>query len=76
MDDWLIFAAPSKITDHNDKVVHVLQELGWIINFEKSILKPSQSIDYIGFELSSIGDSGSPEIWITGSRAKKLRKSI
>ena len=37
VDDFFLCAPLEKITDHKDMLITTLQELGWIINFDKSI---------------------------------------
>ena len=54
-DDWIIMDTYSKITDSSNSIVHVLQDLEWIINFDKSTLAPTQKLDYIGFNICSNG---------------------
>ena len=56
LDDWLIRAdTPDQALEHAELTIRVLQHLGWIVNFEKSDLTPSQVFDFIGmhFDTSS-----------------------
>ena len=49
LDDWLIHAdTPQQALLHAQTTIGVLQFLGWIINFEKSDLTPSQDFQFIG----------------------------
>ena len=36
------------------EIVQLLQLLGFVINFEKSQLNPTQKIQYLGFEIDSV----------------------
>ena len=76
VDDYIIVAAQDRITDHTDMVVSTLEDLGFIINRDKSELIPATTRTYIGFELNTAGDSGHPEIWVTQARVRKLRAAI
>jgi hypothetical protein len=76
VDDYIIVAPPACITDHTDMVVTMLEDLGFVINLSKSALVPSTSRSYIGFDINTVGESGHPEIWVTGARMRKLRASI
>ena len=52
LDDWLIRAdTPEEAQLHSQTTIKVLQFLGWIINFEKSDLTPSQDFQFIGMQL-------------------------
>lgn len=55
VDDFLLAAHISCITDHKDLLLHTLQDLGFSVNFEKSVLVPRQSIGFIGYTISSVG---------------------
>ena len=56
VDDFLICASASVITDHTDLVIHTLNDLGLKINLEKSILRPCQIIDYLGYTIDATGE--------------------
>ena len=50
-DDWLIRAQSQEEVQLNTQtVVHLTQSLGWIINQEKSELKPAQVFSFLGHE--------------------------
>ena len=50
LDDWLL-RSPSKdqCLKDSEKLVQLVQELGWIINFQKSELIPTQKLDFLGY---------------------------
>ena len=51
LDDWLIRSQSQKEAQVNTQaVVDLIQSLGWIINQEKSELKPTQVFSFVGYE--------------------------
>ena len=51
LDDWLIRAQSQEEAQVNaHTVVDLTQSLGWIINQEKSVLKPTQVLSFVGYE--------------------------
>ena len=49
LDDWLILGnSESQAQINTDHVLRCLQELGWVVNWEKSSPTPKQSITYLG----------------------------
>ena len=54
LDDWLIRAdSPEQAQLHALTTIRVPQFLGWIINFEKSDLTPSQDFQFIGMQFNT-----------------------
>jgi len=54
IDDTLIYAeTPQLVVEAVEHTLRVLQKAGFTINFEKSALKPTQTIEYLGFMLHS-----------------------
>ena len=50
-DDWLIRAQSQEEAQLNTQaVVELTQSLGWIINLEKSELKPAQVFSFVGYK--------------------------
>ena len=75
VDDFILCAQPEKIVDHRDQLINTLQELGWILNMEKSVLEPTNVMTYIGFEI--VTSSGMwPTLWVATARVQKLRATI
>ena len=72
VDDFWLCATEAKIADHKDLLIHTLQDLGWIINWEKSSLVPSTTKEYLGW----IVDSELLQVQATASRVKKLKRSL
>ena len=50
LDDWLL-RSPTKdqCLKDSEKLVKLVQELGWLINFQKSELVPTQNLDFLGY---------------------------
>ena len=54
LDDWLILASSQEDTCWaRDQVLSLCQELGIVVNLEKSTLTPSQQIMYLGIRIDS-----------------------
>ena len=54
LDDWLIHAdSPEQAQLHAQTTIRVLQFLGWIINYEKLDLTPSQDFQFIGMQFNT-----------------------
>ena len=55
IDDWLLSAeSASEAIIHTRLVVDMLSSLGFTINYTKSVMVPTQSINYIGIALDSL----------------------
>ena len=50
LDDWLL-QSPTKdqCLKDSEKLVKLVQELGWLINFQKLELVPTQKLDFLGY---------------------------
>ncbi len=75
VDDWILMATLSKMTDHKDLLKHTLQECGLHVNFSKSDLDPSTCKYYVGFVIDTQGPGGVPWIKIPTKKLKKLKKA-
>jgi len=54
LDDFLLKANDSNSCNNNIKItMNFLESLGWIINFKKSVLVPTQRVTYLGFIFDS-----------------------
>ena len=61
IDDWLILGeSQQECLERTSFVIHVLQNLGWIINLDKSNLQPSQSVIYLGAHLDFVRGCARP----------------
>ena len=66
LDDWLVRAKSYQICiQHTQNLVKICQELGWLVNLEKSELKPKQVFDFVGyqFDLRSGRVRPTPDRW-------------
>jgi hypothetical protein len=60
-DDWLILAEEEEtLHQHTQKVLSKARELGWIVNLQKSALKPSRKFDFLGMEIDTAQNSVRP----------------
>ena len=74
VDDFILFASREDISRHKHLFLDTLQELGWVVNFEKSDLDPSQGKEYIGYFINTAGDK--VLITIPQRRVSILRRDI
>ena len=55
LDDMLIMArSVQELIFHRDTVIYLLQNLGFVLNLKKSVLEPSQKIEFLGMFLDSM----------------------
>ena len=55
LDDIIVFNQTQEgIVRDRDSTLWLLQHLGFVINWKKSVLHPAQSMEYLGFVISSI----------------------
>ena len=53
LDDWVICAdSPDQSVLHTQQTIQLLQTLGWIIYWKKSILEPSRTLDFLGLHFN------------------------
>ena len=51
LDDWLVRASSHRVCLlHTQILVRMCQELGWLVNVEKSDLEPKQVFDFVGYQ--------------------------
>ena len=51
LDDWLVRAhSYNECLDQTKQIVALCQELGWLVNVEKSELEPKQIFDFVGYQ--------------------------
>lgn len=71
LDDWLILAQSEReITAHKTVVLQHLENLGFKINLQKSLLTPTQRIAFLGTTLDSL----KMRAWLTQERALTVRR--
>ena len=55
LDDWLLRAPTQQICmEQSKQLVQFVQELGWVINFKKSELTPTQKFDFLGYRFDLV----------------------
>ena len=66
LDDWLVRARSQHLClQHTRLLVKMCQDLGWLVNLEKSELEPKQVFDFVGyqFDLRSGRVRPTPDRW-------------
>ena len=66
LDNWLVRATSHQAClQHTKILVQICQDLGWLVNLEKSELEPKQVFDFVGyqFDLQSGRVRPTPEHW-------------
>ena len=70
MDDMLLMASSKElIQEHTYVTIFLLENLGFIINNKKSLLEPSQEIEFLGMIVSS----QTMDLKLPGEKIKKIR---
>ena len=55
LDNWLLRANTThQCQFYTKELIHEIQELGFVINLEKSELEPTQKIDFLGYHFDLI----------------------
>ena len=53
LDDWIIRAhSREQSLEHTQYILQLLQSLGWMINWDKSMLQPSRILDFLGLHFN------------------------
>ena len=61
LDDWLILGdSENQSRDRTQEVITLLQHLGWVINWDKSHLTPSQLLIYQGARIDFLSGRMGP----------------
>ena len=76
VDDFIVLAEENKIKSHRNLLLECVEDLGFIVNDEKSVLEPSYIITYIGFVLDTVTSDNWPTLWVAPQRVHKLRDGI
>ena len=75
VDDFLFMIKLMQLTDQREFILQSLEELGWLVNFEKSSLIESTSCEFIGFIVHSVGNNG-PWLQVTQKKLHKLKRHL
>ena len=71
IDDILVIGkAPDEVWNHTDALIALLEGLGFIVNMEKSVLTPSQQIEFLGLLLNTT----SMCLTLPGHKIRTIRK--
>jgi hypothetical protein len=71
LDDMLIFCRHQKqLEDSMQLVINLFQSLGLLINFKKSMVKPVQQIEFLGFTICS----RTMQIYLPQEKVRKIRQ--
>lgn len=74
VDDFILLAEEKCINSHRQLLLKTLQDLGWVVNFEKSSLVESYVKPYLGYIIDTSGEQC--VIRITSERIRKLKRDI
>ena len=73
LDDWLVRArSHHSCLEHTQDLVKMCQQLGWLVNLEKSELEPKQVFDFVGYQF----DLKSSRVRPTTDRWQNLQPKI
>ncbi|KAK4514625.1 GTP-binding nuclear protein gsp1/Ran [Mucor velutinosus] len=73
LDDWLLIAnSRQQVEAQTRQVVSLLEDLGWLINYKKSVLTPTQQLEHLGFVLNT----RSMTAILPASKLRDIRRSI
>ena len=61
--------SPSVVKEHTAALIYLLENLGFIVNYPKSLLSPTQEIEILGFIVNSVA----MEIKVPGNKIKQVR---
>ena len=73
LDDWLVRARSHQVClQHTQDLVKMCQDLGWLVNLEKSELEPKQLLNFVGYQF----DLKSGRVRPTLDRWQNLQEKI
>ena len=73
LDDWLVRARSHQVClQHTQDLVKMCQDLGWLVNVEKSELEPKQVFDFVSYQF----DLRSGRVRLTPDRWQSLQEKI
>ena len=76
VDDLYLCSTKSLITDHKAFLLQTFEDLGLLINEEKSSLEPANEKEYIGYIVDSSGPDSEPWLFVPKCRIARLKKDI
>jgi hypothetical protein len=73
LDDWVVLGkTKSEAIKNTETITRCLTSLGWLINWKKSHIQPSQVLEHLGFELNTIQMTAR----LPGKKLRNFRKFI
>lgn len=73
IDDMLIMGeSETLVKDYAAGVIYLLENLGFVINYPKSVLEPRRTMDFLGFQV----DTSSMELKLPGDKIKNIRGDV
>ncbi|KAG1625157.1 hypothetical protein G6F44_012716 [Rhizopus delemar] len=73
LDDWILAASTKQLAIQQVlAVVALLQQLGWMVNFKKSILTPTQQLGHLGF----VSNTSTMTASLPMKKLRDIRRSI
>ena len=73
LDDWFVRGTSHQVClQHTQVLVQMCQELGWLVNIEKSELEPKQIFNFVGYQF----DLESGQVRPTPDRWQSLQEKI
>ena len=73
LDDWLVRARSHQAClQHTQELLKMCQQLGWLVNLEKSELEPKQDFDFVGYQF----DLRSGRVRLTPDRWQNLQEKM
>lgn len=76
VDDFMLMAGRDLIDAQKKILLDMLRDLGFLINWRKSMIDPDSTVTFLGHVLDSMGSEGVPEIRVTMEKVRVLRKDI
>ena len=71
LDDWLVRARSHQTSlQHTQDLVHMCQQLGWVVNLEKSELEPQKIFNFVSYQF----DLSAGRVQPTPDRCKALKR--
>ena len=73
LDDWLVRARSHQAClQHTQELVKMCQQLGWLVNLEKSELEPKQDFDFVDYQF----DLRSGQVRLTPDQWQNLQEKM
>ncbi|KMQ90421.1 transposon ty3-i gag-pol polyprotein [Lasius niger] len=73
LDDFLlVHQDQSKLLSQAPEAVNILESLGWQVNYQKSVLRPTQQIEYLGITWNTNNNT----MFLSRKKLEKILKSV